>query len=106
MIFKTFFSPGNPMKYASRMPYEFNAGGKGFDLFRMKVFSERYNFKIQLTSKRCCFILRDNEECPGSIDECVHCANSADYQKDRGTTVSVQFHPAHRLAKKEALASA
>jgi signal transduction histidine kinase len=106
MIFKTFFSPDDPMKYASRKPYEFNAGGKGFDLFRMKVFSERYNFKIQLTSKRCCFILRDNEECPGSIDECVHCANSADYQKDRGTTVSVQFHPAHRLAKKEALASA
>lgn len=91
IIFKTFFSPDDPMKYASGKPYEFNAGGKGFDLFRMKVFSERYHFKIQLVSKRCCFILNDTDECPGNINECLHCLDSKEYQKDRGTTVTVEF---------------
>lgn len=100
MIFDIFATAGDPMKYSSRKPYEFNAGGRGFDLFRMKVFSERYNFKIQLISKRCSYILQDSDECPGNIDECVHCKKSEEYQNDRGTTVTVQFYPAHRLAEK------
>jgi len=98
MIFKTFLSPDDPMKYSSRKPYEFNAGGKGFDLFRMKVFSERHNFKIDLISRRCRYILKDTIECPGNINECLHCNNSEEYQKNRGTSVTVQFLPARSHA--------
>jgi signal transduction histidine kinase len=100
MIFENITATSDPIKYASRKPYDFNAGGKGFDLFRMKVFSERYNFKIQLVSRRCCYILNDTDECPGNVDECAHCENSEEYQNDRGTTVTVQFQPAQRFAEK------
>jgi hypothetical protein len=91
MILETISTAGDPMKYASRKPYQFNAGGRGFDLFRMRVFAERYNFKIRLDSRRCRYILKDTDECPGNIDECQPCQNSEEYQNDRGTTVTVQF---------------
>ena len=41
LILKNFFTAYEPVHYSSRKPYDFNAGGKGFDLARMKVFSER-----------------------------------------------------------------
>jgi signal transduction histidine kinase len=104
MIFKTFLSPDDPKKYASRKPYEFKAGGKGFDLFRMKVFSERYNFKIQMVSKRCCFISDDRDDCPGNVDECLHCLEAEGYGQDRGTTVTVEFPSArpHKAGQRDA----
>jgi signal transduction histidine kinase len=101
LIFENISSPGDPMKYASRKPFEFNAGGRGLDLLRMRVFAERYKFKIQLDSQRCRNILKDSDECPGNVDECAHFDNSEEYQKDRGTTVTVQFQPAQQLAEKE-----
>jgi PAS domain S-box-containing protein len=52
-IFEGFFSTQETMDYSSGRPYSFNAGGKGADLLRMKVFSERYNFKIKMISRRC-----------------------------------------------------
>ncbi|MBE9592542.1 MAG: HAMP domain-containing histidine kinase, partial [Proteobacteria bacterium] len=45
-IFEGFFTTQDTMVYSSKRPYDFNAGGKGADLLRMKIFSERYNFKI------------------------------------------------------------
>ena len=101
MLFENISTVGDPLKYASRKPYEFNAGGRGFDLLRMRVFAERYKFKIQLDSRRCRYILKDTDECPGNVDDCAHCENSAEYQKDRGTTVTVQFEPAPRQTPKE-----
>jgi signal transduction histidine kinase len=100
-IFENISTGGDPMKYASRKPYEFNAGGRGFDLFRMRVFAERYKFKIQLDSRRCRYILKDSDECPGNVNECAHIKNSEEYQNERGTTVTVQFQPAQGLAEKE-----
>ena len=100
MIFETISTAGDPMKYASRKPYQFNAGGRGFDLFRMRVFAERYNFKIQLESSRCRYILKDADECPGNIDKCQPCNNSEEYQTDRGTTVTVQFQASRQFVKK------
>jgi len=105
-IFENMSTVGDPMKYASRKPYEFNAGGRGFDLFRMRVFAERYKFKIQLDSRRCRYILKDSDECPGKVDECAHFENSEEYQQDRGTTVTVQFQAAQRLAEKNAMKTA
>jgi hypothetical protein len=101
MILESIPASGDPMKYASRKPYQFNAGGRGFDLFRMRVFAERHNFKIQLESRRCRYILKDADECPGNIDECQPCKNSGEYHDDRGTNVTVQFQPAQRLIKLE-----
>ncbi len=69
-IFEGFFTTQDTMKYSSKRPYDFNAGGKGADLLRMKIFSERYNFKITMTSKRCRRIPENEDSCSGSINEC------------------------------------
>ena len=69
----------------------------------MKIFSERYHFKIQLTSVGCCYLSQDTGACPGNLDECIHNKKSEICQDGRGTTVKVQFYPAYRIAGKEEL---
>ena len=69
-IFQGFFSNRDIMSYSSKRPYDFHAGGKGADLLRMKIFSERFNFKISLSSKRCQRIPEKDDACPGSIEAC------------------------------------
>ena len=56
LIFESNVTTYETMDYATKKPYDFNAGGKGFDLLRMKIFSERYHFKIGMDSRRCAFI--------------------------------------------------
>jgi signal transduction histidine kinase len=102
LIFENYFTAYEPMQYSSGRPYEFNAGGKGIDLLRMRIFSELYHFKIQLVSKRCSFISPNNGSCPGDIEKCIHRKKSEECPDERGTTVTVQFYPAHRLAEKKA----
>ena len=44
---RVFCHPGHPA-YSSKRAFDFNAGGKGADLLRMKIFAERYGFKIKM----------------------------------------------------------
>ena len=106
LISENYFTAYDPLQYSSGTPYDFNAGGKGIDLLRMKIFSEQYHFNLHLTSRRCCHIPQNADRCPGNPEECVHYNNSEEHQNDHGTTVTVQFYPAHQLVEKEALASA
>jgi len=69
-IFEGFFTTQETLQYSSGQPYDFNAGGKGADLLRMKIFSERYHFKISMTSQRCSRLPGDTDVCPGSIEGC------------------------------------
>lgn len=69
-IFEGFFTTQDTMKYSSKKPYDFNAGGKGADLLRMKIFSERYNFTISMSSKRCHKLPEISDACPGSKEAC------------------------------------
>ncbi|MCP4686467.1 MAG: PAS domain S-box protein, partial [Desulfobacterales bacterium] len=41
LLFENYFTSYDTLRYSSREPFDFNAGGKGFDLLRMKIFSER-----------------------------------------------------------------
>ena len=66
-IFEGFFTTQDTMAYSSKRPFDFNAGGKGADLLRMKIFSERYNFKMDMVSARCRFLAKDTDVCPGRI---------------------------------------
>jgi PAS domain S-box-containing protein len=93
-IFEGFFATQETMDYSSKRPFDFNAGGKGADLLRMKIFSERYNFKIDMTSSRCRFIPEIRDICPGSIGECAFCKNKEDCYDSGGTTFSLYFPPA------------
>jgi signal transduction histidine kinase len=93
-IFEGFFSTQETLDYSSKKPFDFNAGGKGADLLRMKIFSERYNFEIDLKSSRCPFIPKDRDVCPGRISQCDHCKSDRGCHQSVATTFSLYFPPA------------
>ncbi|MFO7784953.1 MAG: PAS domain S-box protein [Desulfatiglandales bacterium] len=92
-IFEGFFSTQDTMDYSSKRPFDFNAGGKGADLLRMKIFSEQYHFKIEMTSSRCPQIPLDTDLCPGDVAECPACSEAADCMESGGTTFTIYFPP-------------
>jgi signal transduction histidine kinase len=50
-LFHGFIHAGTTDRYSSGRPYDFGAGGKGLDLQRLKLFSERYGFKLSFASE-------------------------------------------------------
>lgn len=90
-IFEGFFTTRETLSYSTKKPFDFNAGGKGADLLRMKVFSERYHFKIQMTSTRCRHIPEETDMCPGRISRCPFCKRKDDCYDSGGTTFSLVF---------------
>ncbi len=92
-IFEGFFMTQDTMAYSSKRPFDFNAGGKGADLLRMKIFSERFNFKIEINSSRCRHIPKDTDQCPGRIGECAFCKEKTDCFRSGGTAFHVYFPP-------------
>jgi PAS domain S-box-containing protein len=94
LIFDNYFTAYEPLDYASRQPYDFQAGGKGFDLLRMKIFSERYNFDLEMSSKRCRHLINSQQTGPGDVALCDKCHSLEDCLESGGTTVVVRFHPA------------
>jgi PAS domain S-box-containing protein len=93
-IFEGFFMTQDTMAYSSKRPFDFNAGGKGADLLRMKIFSERFNFKIEVGSSRCRYIPKDTDQCPGRISQCNFCKERTDCFQSGGTVFNVYFPPA------------
>lgn len=92
-IFEGFFSTQDIMLYSSRKPFDFNAGGKGADLLRMKVFAERYGFQMNISSVRCPVLSGERSECPGDIDRCLFCRIEEDCYRSGGTTFTLHFSP-------------
>ena len=90
-IFEGFFPTQEIMEYSSKRPFDFNAGGKGADLLRMKMFSERFNFKIEMLSTRCRRMKEPSDVCIGRISECTFCAKKEDCDLSGGTTFRIQF---------------
>jgi len=73
-IFEGFFTTQDALLYSTKTPFAFNAGGKGADLLRMKIFSERLGFTLKMESERCRFLLENKgTECPGDIEACHFC---------------------------------
>jgi len=93
-IFEGFFTTRETMDYSSKRPFDFNAGGKGGDLLRMKIFSERYGYKIGMESSRCCFIPEETDMCPGRISRCRFCSKKEDCFGSGESTFKVFFPPA------------
>ena len=93
-IFEGFFATQETLDYSSKTPFDFNAGGKGSDLLRMKIFSERYHFEIHMVSSRCRFIPKASDVCPGRISQCKFCTTNEDCYHSGGTTFSLYFPPA------------
>jgi signal transduction histidine kinase len=92
-IFEGFFTTRDTMDYSSKKPFDFNAGGNGADLLRMKIFSERYGFTIELKSSRCPSLPQDSDVCPGRISACPQCRNGAGCHQSAATTFAFYFPP-------------
>ena len=90
-IFEGFFPTQETNKYSSKKPYDFNAGGKGADLLRLKIFSERYNFKLDMSSEKCRHIPLSSDECPGQISLCHFCQDTEDCNTCGGTSFKAVF---------------
>ncbi len=90
-IFKGFFTTQGTAAYSSKKPFDFNAGGRGADLLRMKIFSEKYHFSIHASSKRCGFIPGRDDICPGNIDDCSFCREKSDCYQSGGSVFTVEF---------------
>ena len=77
--------------YSSKRHYEFNAGGSGSDLLRLKSFSERFGFSVDFGSTRCRFIPTDGDRCPGRISACHFITNKSECFSSGGSTFSIEF---------------
>ena len=93
-IFEGFYATQETLDYSSKQPFDFNAGGRGMDLLRMKVFSERYGFKIEMSSKRCPKIPKDSDICPGRISACPLCKQGKGCHLSPATAFTLLFPPA------------
>jgi signal transduction histidine kinase len=91
-IFEGFFTTRETMDYSSKQPFDFNAGGKGSDLLRIKIFAERYGFKITMNSTRCALLPKDSDTCPGRISACSQC-NTGDGCHEKVATIFSLFFP-------------
>ncbi len=90
-IFDGFYVTQETGNYSTRSPFDFNAGGKGADLLRMRNFSHRYGFRIEMKSSRCRFIPKESDQCPGRISDCPHCTDRGDCLTSGGSTFTVWF---------------
>ncbi|MFH1350698.1 MAG: PAS domain S-box protein [Pseudomonadota bacterium] len=102
-IFEGFFTTRYTDDYSTKRPFDFNAGGKGTDLLRIKIFSERYHFKIDMETSRCRFIPNESDTCPGGISQCPFCNKKEDCYHSGGTTFTVYFPPMSKQREKSQL---
>ncbi len=91
LILENYFTPPESIHYATKNPYDFNAGGRGFDLLRIKLFSERYPYTLRIHSTRCPVIPEDTDLCPGDITLCPACRTPEDCFHSGGTAVHLKF---------------
>jgi PAS domain S-box-containing protein len=95
-IFEGFFTTQETLLYSTKTPFAFNAGGKGADLLRMKIFSDRHGFVLKMDSQRCRFLLEnEGSTCPGDIETCGFCKGIDDCLGS-GYSVFTVFFPAEK----------
>jgi signal transduction histidine kinase len=96
LIFGGFFHTQDTDMYSSKRPYQFNAGGAGADLLRIKAFSERMDFSVRFETTRCPYIPTDTDMCPGRISSCEFVQTREGCLKTGGSTFYVVFPLSHR----------
>ncbi len=90
-IFEGFHHTQPTDEYSSKKPFDFNAGGKGLELLRLKVLAESDYFDIRFETAHCKHIPGGSDHCPGSISACSYLKTKAQCPKADGTTFSVLF---------------
>ncbi|MBA4418926.1 MAG: hypothetical protein C0392_13620 [Syntrophus sp. (in: bacteria)] len=90
-IFGGFYHAKDTDYYTTKKPFDFGAGGKGLDLLRLKILSKVYNFRIEWESRRCPFIPKETDLCPGSISACTFVQSQEECARSGGTTFRLLF---------------
>ena len=90
-IFDGLFHTQETDLYASKKPYDFNAGGKGLDLLLMKLYGQRLGFVLSMESRRCIHLTTDKDLCPGRVSACPHCKRPEDCLSSGGSTFYASF---------------
>ncbi len=91
LIFEGFYPVQETEDYSSGRPYSFNAGGKGIDLLRIRMFSELYGFKLSFKSERCPHLSESKESPPGGVERCKHCKTFDECANSGGSEFVVDF---------------
>jgi two-component system phosphate regulon sensor histidine kinase PhoR len=91
-VFEAFHHTQDTELYSTRRPFDFDAGGKGLELMRLKILSEEGAFDVSFSSRRCLYIPTNLDRCPGIISVCPHITDPQDCKRSGGTTFSVLFH--------------
>jgi len=90
-LFDGLFHTQSADLYTSKKPYDFGAGGKGLDLLKIKVYGQRLGFDISVATRRCLFLSKDQDLCPGRISLCPHCRVREDCFNSGGSTFYLTF---------------
>lgn len=90
-IFGGFYHTRETDLYSTKKPFDFDAGGKGLDLLRLKVLSQTCDFAIECESTRCRFMPTEDDVCPGSIERCSHVTGMDECISAGGTTFKLLF---------------
>lgn len=90
-IFDGFHHTQTTDEYSSKKPYDFDAGGKGLELLKLKTMAEAGYFEISFTSERCRLIPENSDRCPGDVSLCPQLDGPLECRDSGGTTFSVLF---------------
>jgi len=90
-IFEGFYPVQDTDSYSTGRPYSFNAGGKGMDLLRVRMFSEIYGFKVSFTSQRCNHIVQASTSICGDADHCPLCTFPQECMLNGGSEFVIDF---------------
>ncbi len=91
LILGGFFHTQDTLNYSTKQPYDFNAGGSGSDLLRIKVLSERCGFTIQFNRTRCVHAPTDLDSWAGRISSCRKVKSPEECYASGGTLFTVRF---------------
>jgi PAS domain S-box-containing protein len=78
-------------EYSSRRPYDFDAGGKGLELLRLKTMAEAGYFDIYFESRRCKHVAESGRHCCGEISSCPYVDGPEACSESGGSVFSVLF---------------
>jgi len=93
-ILRGFHHAQSTQFYSTRRPFDFNAGGKGLELMRLKLLATDGFFDLSFESERCKHLPMDSDRCCGRISSCRAISSTKECIDSGGTTFSVLFSQA------------
>jgi len=90
-IFGGFYHARDTDFYSTKRPFDFDAGGKGLELLKVRMFADAYQFQVVCESTRCVHLSGEDATCPGVISECSHVRDAAECAGAGVTTFILVF---------------